>query len=80
MKKKKRYGYDFTNEEEELDCEFLESIKPKTEDSTFIQFLLNRIVKDDKEKEKEKEKIKELYESKLLKHNKKQDSKTLKLR
>ena len=54
MKKKNRYGYDFTNKEEELDCEFLESIKPKTEDSTFIQFLLNRIVKDDKEKEKEK--------------------------
>lgn len=50
MKKKKRYGYDFTNEneEEELDCEFLESIKPKTEDSTFIQFLLNRIIKKEK--------------------------------
>ena len=48
MKKKKRYGYDFTNEEEELDCEFLESIKPETEDPIFIQFLLNRIMKNNK--------------------------------
>lgn len=51
--KKKRYGYDFKEEEEEIDeneTEFnlMNIPKPETEDPIFIQFLLNRIMKNNK--------------------------------
>ena len=52
--KERKYGYNFTEDEEEKEEEEEEyginsSVKniskPETEDSTFIQFLLNRIIK-----------------------------------
>lgn len=52
--KKRKYGYNFTEEDEEEEerYEINSSIKnipkPETEDSTFIQFLLNRIIKNSK--------------------------------
>lgn len=54
--KKRKYGYNFTEDEEEEEKEEEERYginssvknipKPETEDSTFIQFLLNRIIKN----------------------------------
>lgn len=52
--KKREYGYNFTEDEEEEEEEYEinssgKSIpKPETKDSTFIQFLLNRIIKNSK--------------------------------
>ena len=54
--KKRKYGYNFTEDEEEEEEEERYEInssvknvpKPETEDSTFIQFLLNRIIKNSK--------------------------------
>ena len=55
--KERKYGYNFTEDEEEEEEErygINSSVKniPKpeteTEDSTFIQFLLNRIIKNSK--------------------------------
>ena len=52
--KKRKYGYNFNEEEEEEEerYEINPSVKnipkPETEDSTFIQFLLNRIIKNSK--------------------------------
>lgn len=50
--KKQKYGYNFAEDEEEEEerCKINSSVKnvpkPETKDSTFIQFLLNRIVKN----------------------------------
>lgn len=49
--KKKRYGYDFKkeeNDENETEFNLMNIPKPETEDPTFIQFLLNRIIKNNK--------------------------------
>lgn len=50
--KKQRYGYDFREEEEndenETEFNLMNIPKPETEDPTFIQFLLNRIIKNNK--------------------------------
>ena len=54
--KERKYGYNFTEDEEEEEEEERYGInssvknipKPETEDSTFIQFLLNRIIKNSK--------------------------------
>lgn len=54
--KKRKYGYNFTEEDEEEEEEERYGInssvknipKPEMEDSTFIQFLLNRIIKNSK--------------------------------
>lgn len=57
--KKMKYGYNFTEEEREEEKEEEEERyginssmknipKPETEDSIFIQFLLNRIIKNSK--------------------------------
>ena len=54
--KKRKYGYNFTEEDEEeeekeeeerygINSSVKNIPKPETEDSTFIQFLLNRIIK-----------------------------------
>lgn len=50
--KEQKYGYNFTEDEEgeEERCKINFSVKnvskPETEDSTFVQFLLNRIIKN----------------------------------
>ena len=55
--KERKYGYNFTEEDEDEEEEEEEERyranssvknipKPETEDSTFIQFLLNRIIKN----------------------------------
>ena len=51
--KERKYGYNFTEDEDEEEEEryginsSVKNIpKPETEDSTFIQFLLNRIIKN----------------------------------
>lgn len=51
--KKRKYGYNFTKDEEkeeeeryEINSSVKNVPKPETEDSTFIQFLLNRIIKN----------------------------------
>lgn len=51
--KERKYGYNFTEDEEEEEEEryginsSVKNIpKPEMEDSTFIQFLLNRIIKN----------------------------------
>lgn len=49
--KKQRYGYDFKEEESnenETEFNLMNIPKPETEDPTFIQFLLNRIIKNNK--------------------------------
>lgn len=53
--KKQKYGYNFNeNEDEEEEEEyktnssFMNISKPEIEDSTFIQFLLNKIMKNNK--------------------------------
>lgn len=51
--KKQKYGYNFNeNEDEEeeykTNSSFMNISKPKIEDSTFIQFLLNKIMKNNK--------------------------------
>ena len=52
--KERKYGYNFIEDEEEEEerYEINSSVKnipkPETEDSTFIQFLLNRIIKNSK--------------------------------
>ena len=53
--KERKYGYNFTEDEEEEEEEryginsSVKNIpKPETEDSIFIQFLLNRIIKNSK--------------------------------
>lgn len=52
--KERKYGYNFTEDEDEEEEEYranssVKNIpKPETEDSTFIQFLLNRIIKNSK--------------------------------
>ena len=56
--KERKYGYNFTEDEDEDEDEEEEEYranssvknipKPETEDSTFIQFLLNRIIKNNK--------------------------------
>lgn len=50
--KKQKYGYNFAEDEEEeeerykINSSVKNVSKPETEDSTFIQFLLNRIIKN----------------------------------
>ena len=53
--KERKYGYNFTEDEEEeeeeeerygINSSVKNILKPETEDSTFIQFLLNRIIKN----------------------------------
>lgn len=52
--KKRKYGYNFTEDEEKeeerygINSSVKDIPKPETEDSTFIQFLLNRIIKNSK--------------------------------
>lgn len=51
--KKRKYGYNFTEDEEEeeeygANSSIKNIPKPETEDSTFIQFLLNKIMKNSK--------------------------------
>lgn len=55
--KRQKYGYNFTEDEEkeeeekeryEINSGVKNVPKPETEDSTFIQFLLNRIIKNSK--------------------------------
>lgn len=55
--KKRKYGYNFTEDEDEEEEEeeeyktnssFMNISKPEIEDSTFIQFLLNKIMKNNK--------------------------------
>ena len=53
--KERKYGYNFTEDEEEekeeeeryeINSSVKNVPKPETEDSTFIQFMLNRIIKN----------------------------------
>ena len=53
--KKQKYGYNFNENEDEEEEEgykinpsFMNISKPEIEDSTFIQFLLNKIMKNNK--------------------------------
>lgn len=53
--KKQKYGYNFNENEDEkeeeeykTDSNFMNISKPEIEDSTFIQFLLNKIMKNNK--------------------------------
>lgn len=53
--KKRKYDYNFTEDEDEEEEEeykansnFMNIPKPEIEDSTFIQFLLNKIMKNNK--------------------------------